>query len=230
MENRLKSRLENGVAVFDGAMGTELYKKNFFVNTSYESLCLNNGDAVRSIHIAYRDAGAEVITTNTYGANFNKLNKFGFGDKVAEINRAGVALARKAAGPDLLVAGDIGPVGELPQGIEYDRKQKSAILQEQLAVLAAESCDFILFESFSTKDDILVMLDAVQSLALEKPYMLSCKFDEKALLSDGTGAAEVFELLKAAPIQPTAFGINCGVGPEPMLFVVEKTIIDANKQ
>ena len=61
MENRLKSRLENGVAVFDGAMGTELYKKNFFVNTSYESLCLNNGDAVRSIHVAYRDAGAEAM-------------------------------------------------------------------------------------------------------------------------------------------------------------------------
>ena len=224
MENRLKARLENRVAVFDGAMGTELYKKNFFVNTSYESLCLNNGDAVRSIHVAYRDAGAEIITTNTYGANFNKLNKFGFGDKVAEINRAGVALARKAAGPDLLVAGDIGPVGELPQGVEYDRKQKSAILQEQLAVLAAESCDFILFESFSTKDDILVMLDAIQALELEKPYMLSCKFDEKALLTDGTTAVEVFDLLKAAPIQPTAFGINCGIGPEPMLFVVEKIV------
>ncbi|MBR3707445.1 MAG: homocysteine S-methyltransferase family protein, partial [Lentisphaeria bacterium] len=101
MENRLAERMKNGVTVFDGATGTELYKKNFFVNTSYESLCLTHPDAVRAIHTAYRDAGAEVITTNTYGANFNKLNKFGLGDKVAEINRAGVALARKAAGPDL---------------------------------------------------------------------------------------------------------------------------------
>lgn len=221
MENRLAERMKNGVTVFDGATGTELYKKNFFVNTSYESLCLTHPDAVRAIHTAYRDAGAEVITTNTYGANFNKLNKFGLGEKVAEINRAGVALARKAAGPDLLVAGDVGPLGELPPGVEYDIAQCSAILQEQVAVLAAESCDFILFETLSTRMDVEVMLHTIDALSLTKPYVASCKLDEQGNMTDGTSVADVLELLNAAPVQPSAFGINCGIGPEPMLQAVE---------
>lgn len=217
MENPLKNRLENRIAVFDGAMGTELYKKNFFVNSSYENLCLSNPDAVRSIHDAYRNAGAEILTANTYGANINKLGKFGLGDRLADINRAGVALARKAAGVDLLVAGDVGPVGEPPKGVSYSVAQRSEILRQQVEVLAAELCDFILFETFSEKNDILAALDAVVALNLEKPFVISCMMDADARLSDGTSAAEVLELLRACPLQPTAFGINCGIGPEPML-------------
>ena len=217
MENPLKNRLENRIAVFDGAMGTELYKKNFFVNSSYENLCLSNPDAVRSIHDAYRNAGAEILTANTYGANINKLGKFGLGDRLADINRAGVALARKAAGVDLLVAGDVGPVGEPPKGVSYSVAQRSEILRQQVEVLAAELCDFILFETFSEKNDILAALDAVVALNLEKPFVISCMMDADARLSDGTPAAEVLELLRACPLQPTAFGINCGIGPEPML-------------
>ncbi len=221
-ENLLKKRLENSVVVFDGAMGTELYRKNFFVNTSYESLCLTHQDAVRGIHMAYRNAGAEVLTTNTYGANFNKLNRFGLGDKVAEINRAGVMLARKAAGSELLVAGDVGPVGELPQGVEYDKFQLAAIQQEQVAALAAENCDFILFESLSAKLDVEIALLAVSNLNLEKPFVISCRFTEAITLSDGTTPEEVMAMLAENP--PAAFGINCGIGPEGMLPIAEKII------
>lgn len=224
MENPLKNRLENRIAVFDGAMGTELYKKNFFVNSSYENLCLSNPDAVRSIHDAYRNAGAEILTANTYGANINKLGKFGLGDRLADINRAGVALARKAAGVDLLVAGDVGPVGEPPKGVSYSVAQRSEILRQQVEVLAAELCDFILFETFSEKNDILAALDAVVALNLEKPFVISCMMDADARLSDGTPAAEVLELLRACPLQPTAFGINCGIGPEPMLSAARTVI------
>ncbi len=221
-ENLLKKRLENSVVVFDGAMGTELYRKNFFVNTSYESLCLTHQDAVRGIHMAYRNAGAEVLTTNTYGANFNKLNRFGLGDKVAEINRAGVMLARKAAGSELLVAGDVGPVGELPQGVEYDKFQLAAIQQEQVAALAAENCDFILFESLSAKLDVEIALLAVSNLNLEKPFVISCRFTEAITLSDWTTPEEVMAMLAENP--PAAFGINCGIGPEGMLPIAEKII------
>ena len=98
MIDKLKDRLQNSTVIFDGAVGTELYKKNFFLNTSYESLCLTSPKIVREIHESYRDAGAEVLTTNSYGANFLQLNKFLLGDKVAEINRAAVTLAREVAG------------------------------------------------------------------------------------------------------------------------------------
>lgn len=224
MSDILKKKLENSVVVFDGAMGTELYKKNFFVNTSYENLCLSNPDIVRGIHTAYKDAGAEILVTNTYGANFNKLNKFGLGDKVTEINRAGAAIARKAAGPDLMVAGDVGPFGEVPPGASYDTKQKSAIIQEQVSALAAETCDLILFETLATLEDIRIALDAANTLNLAKPFIISCKLDENALLQDGGTLAEIFDLIRASEFQPTAFGINCGIGPEPMLAVAEKVM------
>ncbi len=223
-DSLLKKRLEHSAVVFDGAMGTELYKKNFFVNTSYESLCLTHPDAVRGIHVAYRNAGAEVLTTNTYGANFNKLNRFGLGDKVAEINRAGVQLARKAAGPDLMVAGDVGPVGDLPPGISYDKHRLAAVLQEQVAALASENCDFILFESLSAKLDVEVALLAVENLNLEKPFVVSCRFREDAVLPDGTSAGDIITLLEQSSRQPAAFGINCGLGPDAMLPVAEKVI------
>ena len=104
MSDKLKERLQGNTIIFDGAVGTELYKKNFFLNTSYESLCLSSPKIVRGIHESYREAGAEVLTTNSYGANAVQLNKFLMGDKVAEINRAAVTLAREVAGDDLMVA------------------------------------------------------------------------------------------------------------------------------
>ncbi len=224
MKNVLKERLAARVTVFDGAMGSELYRRNFFVNTSYENLCLTHPDVIKSVHTAYKTAGAEVLLTNTYGANFNKLNKFGLGDKLEAINRAGVALARKVAGPDILVGGDAGPVGDLPPGVEYSLKQRVAILLEQISVLAEENCDFIMFETLSSRIDLETMVEAVNGLKLEKPYIASCMFEANGTLPDGTAPEEIFELLKSAPIQPTAFGLNCGLGPEPMLAVAEKVI------
>ena len=86
MQNKLKEALENKVLVFDGAMGTEIYRRNFFVNTSYENLCLTNPKVIGEIHKSYLDAGAEVLTANSYGANFNKLAKFGLAERLEEIN------------------------------------------------------------------------------------------------------------------------------------------------
>lgn len=224
MKNLLAERLKNGAVVFDGAIGTEIYKRNFFVNASYENLSVTHPDVIRSIHMAYREAGAEVITANTFGANFNRLNKFGLGDKVAEINRASIALARKTAGRDLLAAASVGPVGDAPEGCVFTPEQRSKILQEQLVVLDAEPCDFILFETLATKADLIAALDAVRALNLSRPYVVSCLFHENSRMSDGTAPEEIFALLKDASVPPTAFGMNCGVGPELMLGVAEKVI------
>ena len=110
-QKSLCERLAAQVVIFDGGFGTELYRKNFFVNTSYEDLNLSNPAAVTAIHQSYVDAGAEVLTTNTYNANGFCLSQFGLSDRAARINQAAVALARKAAAghPEILIAGSVGP-------------------------------------------------------------------------------------------------------------------------
>ncbi len=224
MENYLKDKLEKSILVFDGAMGTELYKRNFFVNASYDNLCLTNPNIISSIHTDYKNAGTEVLTTNSYGANFNILNKFGLGDKVAEINRAAVALARKVAGSDLLVAGDVGPVGDFPPGTPDTLERRTQILSEQVAVLADTPCDFILFETISTEKDLTAILQTVSDLKLQKPFVLSFRFNPDALLSDGFSFENILKSIENSPFQPTAIGANCCLGPEQMLSVAEKII------
>ena len=91
--NPLKEKLAESLVVFDGAIGTEIYRRNFFVNASYEQLNLTAPAVITEIHKSYLDAGAEVLTTNTFNANARRLAKFGLADQTAEINRAGVRLA-----------------------------------------------------------------------------------------------------------------------------------------
>ncbi len=172
MNDRLKKLLSEKTVIFDGAIGTEIYKKNFFVNTSYESLCLNNPKVIREIHLSYKDAGAEVLTTNSFGANFNTLNKFLLGDKVGEINRAAVRIAKEVAGEELLVAASVGPAGDIPNGSAWDVNRIAAILMEQIAALAAEEPDFILFESLGGARDLqaaLLAMDAVRDELRAQP-------------------------------------------------------------
>jgi methionine synthase I (cobalamin-dependent) len=99
------------VIVFDGAMGTMLYNKGVFINQCYDELNLRAPDLVRDVHKAYRKAGAEVLETNTFGANRIKLSQYGLEGQVAAINRAAARLAREVAEDDLLVAGAVGPLG-----------------------------------------------------------------------------------------------------------------------
>ena len=106
MSQSLQNALHDRIVIFDGAMGTEIYRRNFFVNISFENLCLARPDVIRAIHTAYLDAGAEVLTTNSYGANRAKLMKFGLAEQTAAINEAAVKLAREVAGDDAMVAYD----------------------------------------------------------------------------------------------------------------------------
>ena len=107
-----RALIENGSAhLFDGALGTELYQRGVFINVSYDELNLKRPEIVREVHSAYRDAGAEILETNTFGANRLRLVQHGLGEKTRDINRAGAELAREVAGGDLYVAGSIGPLG-----------------------------------------------------------------------------------------------------------------------
>src|ERR1044071_4645427 len=95
----------NSIIVFDGAMGTMLYSKGVFINQCYDELSLRAPDMVREIHKKYVDAGAQVLETNSFGANRIKLTQYGLQDQVKELNRAAASVAREAAGNRALVAG-----------------------------------------------------------------------------------------------------------------------------
>ncbi len=222
MSDKLKRLLDAKTVIFDGAIGTEIYKRNFFVNTSYESLCLANPKVVKEIHQSYKDAGAEVLTANSYGANFNKLCKFGLGDKVAEINAAAVKLAREVAGDSgVLVAGSVGPAGELPA--DAPANAADAIVAGHVDSLLAAGADFIIFETLLCGRDLELALKTMESRP-DVEYMVSLSLDRNAESLKGESCLSLLELVSKAKNMPVALGVNCGIGPEAMLGVLEQII------
>ena len=219
MSDKLKERLQGNTIIFDGAVGTELYKKNFFLNTSYESLCLSSPKIVRGIHESYREAGAEVLTTNSFGANAVQLNKFLMGDKVAEINRAAVTLAREVAGNELMVAASVGPV-DISAVKGADLPDPAAVVKEQVAALISAGPDFILFESQRGAGDLERALTVMKDFP-DFPFVVSFAVDRDCMSKTGDTPARLLTMIDAAPHQPAAFGLNCGIGPESMLNALE---------
>lgn len=220
MENELVRRLRLKTVIFDGAMGTELYKRNFFVNASYENLCLSNPRVVQEIHLSYKNVGAEVLVTNSYGANVNKQSKFGLGDKVEAMNRASVELARKVAGPDLLVAGSVGPFGEWAPGATPSLQRMADALHQQAVCLADAGADFILFETASSRMDLEAALLAAEHLPC--PCAINCMTKaDGSLAEDGFPIKEALALIHAAGAPISAFGLNCGQGPDETLRALE---------
>lgn len=222
MQNKLKEALENKVLVFDGAMGTEIYRRNFFVNTSYENLCVSNPKVIGEIHRSYLEAGAEVLTANSYGANFNKLAKFGLAERLEEINRAAVRLAKEAADGKALVAASVGPIGDIPKGMTCPKDKAVGIIAGQIRALASGEPDFILFETLRSLSDVEVSLAALEIAAPDMPFMVSVQVDRGAQTQSGDDVAAILACLSASALQPSAFGINCGSGPEAMLSAYEK--------
>ena len=220
MKNPLQELLSRGLVIFDGAIGTEIYRRNFFVNASYEQLNLTRKDVILDIHRQYIDAGAEVITTNTFNANARRLGKFGIADQTLEINRAGVAIAREAAGENILVAASVGPVGE-PES-PADTRTRTELIKEQLCGLTES--DFFLFESIRTVLDLEAVCEAVKDF-YPAPYVLSFAADLHASANGCDGGLEaclpLLEKIIAGDYPPTAIGLNCGNGPESTLAELE---------
>src|SRR5256714_13848192 len=143
------------VIVFDGGMGTMLFNKGVFINQCYDELNLRAPDLVRDVHKAYKKAGAEVLETNSFGANRFKLEAYGLVAQVAEINRAAAKLAREVAEDELLVAGAVGPLGLRiepfgPTSLDEAR----AAFREQLQALKDGGCDVFLLETFADLHEI----------------------------------------------------------------------------
>lgn len=196
--------------VFDGAMGTMLYEHGCFINRSFDEANLAQPDTVLKIHAAYRKAGADVLESNTFSANRLLLSRYGTSEKVEEINRAGVRLARTAA-DGAWVAGAVGPTGE-GLGVMSDDKQAEvqAAYEEQIHVLADEGVDLLVLETFHHLREMQIAL-AVARSAFAGPIVAQMSFQEDGMLVDGSTPARVAELL--AGWGADVVGVNCCEGP-----------------
>ena len=204
--------LKNKVLVFDGGFGSELYKKNFFLNTSYEALSIGDAKTVKSIYQSYVDAGCDVLTTNTYNANKLKLSAFGLGDQVQKINSAAVALAREVVSgrPEILVSGAVGPLGGFPLA------EARSALAEQVKVLLESGVDLLIFESLESLKDLEVVVSGFKENS-DVAWIPSFLLDRNGKLSDGADIEMVLDKLKQMSVVPAALGLNCGAGPDVTL-------------
>lgn len=203
----------------DGAMGTMLYARGVPLAQSFDSLNLLRPHLVRSIHEAYIEAGAQLIETNTFGANSDFLSRFGLEDKAREINVAGARLARGAAkGRDVLVAGAIGPLSQRSRraGALTD-DEKRAIFAEQATALEEGGVDLLMIETFTEFAGLKIAYEAVRA-ATDLPVVSQMAFIERT----GTLAGDepITTLTEMWRMGADAVGVNCGRGPKLILEIL----------
>lgn len=208
--------------VFDGAMGTVLYDRGVFINTCYDEVCLSRPELVLAIHQAYVDAGAQVIETNTFGANPVKLGEHGLADRTAEINLQGVRLARQAADGRALVAGSVGPCLHHRQMWKDSlAADLAAAFATQIRALAEGGADLFVLETFSHLEEL--QLAAKVAAAHGLPVLASFTVGDDGLTIFGVPAERAVALLDADP-NIAMIGLNCGTGPAALYDVLEKVV------
>lgn len=215
MPDFLQILRERSPLLFDGAMGTELYARGVFINRCYDELSRSEPELVREIHRAYRDAGAEVLETNSFGANRFQLQSYGLEAVVEEINRAAAGLARQVAGEELLVAGSLGPLGiRLEPYGPTSREEARAAFREQAAALAAGGVDLFVCETFS---DLSELAEAVAGCreAADLPVVALVTIQPSGETSYGDDPATVAR--EAERLGADVVGLNCSVGPALMV-------------
>src|SRR5256884_744200 len=208
----LSDLLNDGkVHVLDGAMGTMLYSKGFLLNVCYDELNLKHPKLVQEVHEAYVRAGAEILETNTFGANPVKLKSFGLADETEQINQAAARLAHAAAAGRASVVGAIGPLGVRiePFGA-LARDEACAHFSRQVKGLLAGGVDGFILETFSDVEELHAALRAVQSLS-DLPVIAQMTIGDDGLTHYGT-APETFAQ-QLAEWGADVIGVNCSVGP-----------------
>ena len=212
--------LDDRVLVCDGAMGTMLYAKGVFINKSFEALNVTQPDLVGEVHQEYVRAGADIVETNTFGANRIKLGSFGIADKLHAINEQGARIARHAARESAYVAGSIGPLG-----IRIEPWGKTGIdeaqmyFREQAQALADGGVDLYILETFRDLNEIGAAIDAVRSIS-DLPIVAQMTTEEDGSTLDGTPPERFAPDLERRGA--TLIGVNCSVGPAPMLETIER--------
>jgi homocysteine S-methyltransferase len=220
MKTPFLDAIEERVLVCDGAMGTMLYARGVFINRSFDSLNLSQPDLVGEVHREYIRAGADVVETNTFGANRVKLAAFGLADRLHEINATGARIARQAARERAHVAGAIGPLGiRIEPWGKTGVDEAEAWFREQAAALVEGGVDLFILETFRDVNEIRAAIAAVRSVS-DLPVVAQMTTEEDGNSLDGTPPEEFAPALARAGA--TMIGVNCSVGPAPMLETVER--------
>jgi methionine synthase I (cobalamin-dependent)/5,10-methylenetetrahydrofolate reductase len=209
------------VVMFDGAMGTMLYAKGVFINQCYDELVLRSPDLVREVHAAYVKAGAEVVETNTFGANRAKLTQYGLDGQVAVINRRAAELARDAAGEQRLVAGAVGPLGiRLEPYGPTSRDEARAMFREQMEALEAGGADCFVLETFADLEELEQAVLAAREVNPAMPVIAQATVGPELRTTYGASPEDVARVLDKWGVD--VIGLNCSVGPQTILEAIER--------
>ena len=225
MSHPLFDRLAAGPLLVDGAMGTMLYAAGASLDDAFDLLTLTQPDLVLGVHRAYLEAGADIIETNTFGANRLKLEPFSAADRVREVNRKAVRLAREAreiSGRPALVAGSMGPLGRTmtPYGT-LEPAVARRVFREQVDALLEGGVDLFLIETIGNLNEMEQAVFAVQE-ATDLPVIASMTFAEDGQTIGGSTPEQVVERLREMGV--AVVGANCSVGPQRLLPVVESMV------
>ena len=213
-------RLENAVLVADGAMGSVLFEAAG-AQRCFEELNVTQPEAVFRVHQAYIEAGAQIIETNTFGANRSKLAPLGLADQVAGVQsprRKNRPRSARSGAHEVLIAGSIGPLGVGPDIREIPREEILEIYREQAQALEERGVDLFILETFSNIDLLLAAIDAIRSFSA-LPIVAQLTFSEEGTTLDGTRPADAAARLAAENVQ--AIGANCTLGPQSLLRILE---------
>lgn len=209
------------VVLFDGAMGTMLYNRGVFINQCYDELALRSPDLVREVHAAYVKAGAEVVETNTFGANRPKLTQYGLEGQVAAINTRAAQLAREAAGEQRLVAGAVGPLGlRLEPYGPTSREEARRYFREQMAALAEGGADCFVLETFADLDELEQAILAAREVNPAMPVIAQATVGPELRTAFGATPEDIARVLDRWGVD--VIGLNCSVGPQTILEAIER--------
>jgi len=221
MSTDFRTRLQRGPVLCDGAMGTMLYSKGIFINRCYDELNLSQPELVASVHQEYVKAGAEILETNTFGANSFRLARHGCQSRVVEINRVGVELARSAAGNDVMVAGSVGPLGVRIEPLgKTGLDEARAAFSQQIEALAEAGIDLLILETFGYVEELHQAILAARDAAPGIPVVAQVTIDDEGNALDGSTPESYAKRIEG--YGPEVLGCNCSVGPVAMLDAIER--------
>ncbi len=217
----LLTALREGTIVIDGAMGTQLYERGVLYSACFEELNLTRPELVRKVHEDYVRAGAQLIETNTFGANALRLEKHGLQHRVVELNEAAVKLAREAVGAKGFVGGAIGPSGYfLGEALDADLQRVQNALREQADALVAAGVDALLVETMRQSPEVRLAIQAARAASNGKvPIVAHVSVDEAGRMADGTSSRDIGKMM--LDWGADVIGVNCSDGPMNVLSAVE---------
>ena len=219
---KLIDAIQKKPLILDGSMYTMIYEKGIFINTCYEQLCITNPELISEIHNDYANAGADIIKTNSFGANRIKLEPHGLAEKLVLINTTAVKLARKAASENQWVVGSIGPCLNSNQHYDENRSDKlKLIFEEQMQALTDEGIDAFFLETFSHSKELLLAAKIAKTYDL--PVFASVTVGKDGETRSGEKIKNIIQVLDKAD-EIDAIGINSGLGPAAAFSITERVI------